>query len=537
MMQRRTGYIVGLLLVALFGVMAHIFPLRWDLTADKRYSLGEATQTLLSGLDEPIEVEVLLDGELNSGFRRLRRATLELVDEMSRYGKVRIIAAQEGSTDGLQPTVIHEREQNGRTVQVTVYPFARVHYKGRQTIVPLLRNNRALSGEQNLNASIENLEYVFAEAIHSISREAIARIAFLEGHGELSEADVYDVSRQLSRYFDVDRGALFDDVQALSPYKVVIIAGAQEPLSEQDKYIIDQYLMHGGRVLWALDGVRLSEEMLQENGLTPVIPLDVNLTDQLFRYGVRINPVLVQDLQCLSVPVDVSGEAGEAQYQPMPWTFAPLLLTSATSPVTKGVMQVSSMFVSTIDTVGGSSDVRKEVLLASSTASRQTHAPAQIDLSRIQVDPQYFESAYLPVAVRLEGEFASVFAHRSVPDGLTDSDRRDRSLKTRQLVVASASILQNNWQQGQPLPAGYDRYTGVQFGNRDFVVNAVLDLADDCGLIALREKVIALRLLNDRRAHQSRMLIQTISVAAPLAIIGLLAGVVWIIRRKRYILS
>ena len=535
MMKQRTGYIVGAVCLVLLGVAAYVYPLRWDLTQDKRYSLGEASKSLLQGLDEPIEVEVLLEGELNSGFRRLRRATLELVQEMGRYAKVSLSEPGDGSTDGLQPTVIHEREQNGKTVQTTVFPYARVKYNGRQTVVPLLKNNRALTGEQNLNKSIENIEYVFSEAIYSISRAKIERIAFLEGHGELDEADVYDVSRQLSRYFDVDRGALANDVQALRPYKVVIIAAPQEPLSEQDKYIVDQYVMHGGRVLWAIDGVRVSEDMLTEAGMTPVIPLDVHLTDMLFRYGVRVNPVLVQDLQCLTVPVDVSGEAGQAQYQPVPWTYAPLLLTSVSSPVTKDVMQVSSVFASSIDTVGASAEIRKEVLLATSTASRQTYAPAEIDLNQMRVDPLQFGSVYLPVAVRLEGEFASAFSHRMIPDGLADDERRDKSVRTRQLVVASGSILQNHWQQGQPLPAGYDRYSGIQFGNRDFVVNAVLDLADDNGLIALREKTFVLRLLNDQRAHQSRALIQAVSVATPLMLIGMLAGILWIIRRKRYI--
>ena len=237
--------------MVLLGVASYMYPLRWDLTADKRYSLGEASKSLLREIKEPVEVELLLEGDLNSGFRRLRKASIELTDEMSRYGNVRLAEVQESSKEGLQPTVIHEREQNGKTVQTTVYPYALLRYRDRQTVVTLLKNNRALNGEQNLNKSIENLEYVFAEAIHSISREEIERIAFLEGHGEYDEADVYDVSRQLSRYFDVDRGTLTDDVQALTPYKVVIIAAPQQALSEQDKYILDQYLMHGGRLLWA----------------------------------------------------------------------------------------------------------------------------------------------------------------------------------------------------------------------------------------------------------------------------------------------
>lgn len=537
-MRRGTGYISAAVIAVLLCAVAYVRPVRWDLTADKRYTLGQPCRELLqriaAGTAGPVEVEILLDGELNSSFRRLRRATLDLTDEMSRTGAIRQVPPREHSTDGLQPTVIHEREQNGKTVQTTVYPYARLHYGNRQTVVPLLKNNRLLSGEQNLNKSIESLEFAFAEAIQSITRDTIARIAFIEGHGEYDEADVYDISQQLSRYFDIDRGAVPQDISLLKPYKVLIIASPQKVFSEQDKYVLDQYVMHGGRVLWAIDGVRVSEEMLSESGFTPVIPLELNLTDQLFRYGVRVNPVLVQDLQCLTVPVDVSGEAGQPQYQPLPWTYAPLLLTAGSSPVTKDVMQVSSIFASTVDTVGGSADIRKEVLLATSTASRITHAPAEVDLGNLQINPQAFTAGYLPVAVRMEGCFPSVFNNRMAPEGVPEHDRLNRSEPTRQMVVASGSILQNNWQQGAPLPAGYDRYTGIQFGNRDFIVNAVLDLADDSGLIALREKTIALRLLNDKRAHDYRLLIQTASILLPILLIALLAGAIMLTRKMIY---
>lgn len=537
-MRRGTGYILTIAIVTLLCVAASVRPVRWDLTEDKRYTLGKPSKNLVKTLyqsrADQVEVEILLEGELNSSFRRLRRATLDLTDELARTGIIRLMPTGEHSTEGLQPTVIHEREQNGKTVQTTVYPYALLRYKSRRTVVPLLKNNRMLSGEQNLNKSIEGLEFAFAEAIQSITRDTIARIAFIEGHGEYDEADVYDISQQLSRYFDIDRGAIPQDWRVLQPYKVLIIASPQQPLSEQDKYVLDQYVMHSGRVLWAVDGVRVSEDMLSESGFTPVIALDVHLTDQLFRYGVRINPVLVQDLQCLTIPVDVSGEVGQPQYQPLPWTYAPLLLTSNSSPVTRDVMQVSSIFASTMDTVGDGDDIRKEVLLATSTASRITHAPAEVDLGNMQIRTQAFSSAYLPVAIRLEGNFPSVFANRMVPEGLEEHDRLNRSERTKQLVVASSSILQNNWQQGSPLPVGYDRYTGIQFGNRDFIVNAVLDLADDSGLIALREKTIALRLLNDKRAHEYRLLIQTISIIIPLLVIALLAGAIRWGRKKTY---
>jgi ABC-2 type transport system permease protein len=288
-------------------------------------------------------------------------------------------------------------------------------------------------------------------------------------------------------------------------------------------------------VLWAINGVRFSEQILQSEGFTPIVALDLGLTEMLFKYGVRVNPALVQDIQSLPVPVNVSSDPQQPNFQTMPWTYAPLLLTSQGSPITKNMGQVMSTFVSPIDAVGGEDGIEKRVLLATSTASRVTATPGEVDLNDMNPDMAAFVYQYVPVAVSLEGSFASAYAHRMVPEGIeTDEPIRKSSVKTRQIVIGSGSILLNEWQKNQALPMGYDRYSGMQFSNRDFVANAVLWLTDSEGLISLREKSVVLRLLNDKRAHDKRAQVQSVSVITPVAILALIGGLVWIIRKRKY---
>ena len=299
--------------------------------------------------------------------------------------------------------------------------------------------------------------------------------------------------------------------------------------------MIDQYIMRGGAVLWALNGVQFSEKVLQSEGFTPILPLELGLTDMLFRYGVRVNPALVQDIQCLPIPVNVSSDPSQPNLQPMPWTFAPLLLTSQGSPITKNMGQVMSTFVSPIDAVGGDDGIEKRVLLATSTASRVTATPGEVNLNDMNPEMADFKYQYVPVAVSMEGTFSSAFAHRMVPEGIeTDEPIRKTSVRTRQVVIGSGSVLLNEMQKNRPLPMGYDRYSAMQFSNRDFVANAVLWLTDSEGLISLREKEVVLRLLNDRRAHEQRLTVQLVSTISPIAILALIGGTVFAVRKRRY---
>lgn len=525
--------------VVLVNVLVHHFVVRWDMTNDRRYSIAPTTRALIQSLDAPLQVTILLDGELNAGFQRLQRATIEMVEELEAIGYWQLgieyrVSAEE-VPKGLSPTVIHERTHKGQTAQTTVYPYALITYKGKTAVVELLRNNRGLSGEENLNHSIENLEFAFVEAIHSLARESVEKIAFLEGHGELSEAEVFDLSQALSHYYQIDRGTLGNETGVLDEYRAVIIADPQLPFSEKDKYILDQYLMQGGRILWVVNGVRFSEQTLSENGMTPVIPLELNISDMLFRYGVRINPALVQDLQCLPMPVDVSDNPQQPNWQPMPWTYAPLLLTSQASPITRNIMQVSATMASCIDFVGGEDGLQKTTLLATSSNSKLTGTPATVDLSLFNGTESEFQYAFVPVAASIEGVFPSLYAHLLPPEDLQlHAPLRKTSEPTKQIVVAAGSTIRNEWQQGQPLPLGYDRYTQTQFGNRDFMVNAVLYLTDDTGWMALRQKQITLRLLNDQRAREERITAQVVSIIMPLTILAIIGIAVIGIRKKRY---
>ena len=549
--MRKYSYYIFLcgLWLLLIGAL-ELRPVRWDLTDDKHYSLSESSKKMLSILDHRAEVTLLLGGDLNAGFRRLKKATEETLEELAVYADIRVkdgwSAAQEnGLIDslGLRPIVIHEREQNGKTAQTTVYPYAIIEYNGKRAVVTLLKNTRGLSGEENLNASIEQLEFAFMEALHLLQQTETPRVAILEGHGEPDEAHTYDLMSALSKYFQVDRGSVTMNeltnervnVHILDGYKAVIVLNPQTAFSEAERFIIDQYIMRGGAVLWSLNGVKLSEEVLQREGFTPILPLDLGLTDLLFRYGVRVNPALVQDIQCLPIPVNVSSDPEQPNLQPMPCTYAPLLLTSQGSPITKDLGQVMSTFVSPIDAVGGEDGIEKRVLLATSTASRVTATPGEVDLNDLNPDMSTFAYQYVPVAVSMEGSFPRAFAHRMAPEGIdTDEPIRKSSAKTRQVVIGSGSVMINETMKNQALPMGYDRYSGMQFSNRDFATNAVLWLTDGDGLIALREKSVALRLLNDKRAHEQRAGIQAFSTILPVAILALIGGIVFVVRKRKY---
>lgn len=539
---------MALIIIALTNALVQWCFFRWDLTADKRYSVSNATIAMLNNTDGELTATLYLDGGLNAGFLRLRNATTELLDELSLYADIRYQTVNPSSLtekeqqalqqtllqNGYHPTAIYETSHDGKQTQTVVYPYIRLSYAGRSVCLNLLQNNRNNSGAENLNNSIEALEYTLAEGLAMLLQKERYKVAFLEGHGELQEPYTADLQMALARYFDVFRGTITAQGDCLDPFRVVVIADPQQPFTDEEKYVLDQYLMRGGRILWAVNGVRFSENVLTDEGFTPVLPLELNLTDMLFRYGVRINPRLVQDMQCLPIPVDIS-TGGEPQYQPMPWYYAPLLLTSYSSPITRNLMQVSATFASDIEFVGESTQQQREVLLATSNASRLIAAPAEVNLSDLHADTELFRWGYVPVGVSIEGEFTSLYAHLQKPEAVEDNRPVvTTSAHAKQVFVASGSAIRNDWQNGQPLPLGYDRYSRMQFGNRDFFVNAVLYLSDDTGIIGLRQKSMQLRLLNEKAIRQKQTIYQAVSIGAPLCLLGIVGLAVVLIRKKKY---
>lgn len=548
---KKYSLLLGVLLTILLNILSIKFFHRIDMTEDKRYSISTPTKELMRKLPEQLSVTIYLDGEMNTGFLQLKRAVAELLDELSVYASHKLQyhfcnpttltgieqerLYEEFEKLGIHPTVIHERNSEGKAVQRMLFPWAKITIGNRSETICLLKNIRGLSGEENINISIENLEFAFTDATRLLCQTEITKIAFIEGHGELSEYHTWDISHALSRYFQIDRGQLNNDPAILSPYKAIIIASPREKFTEQDKFIIDQYIMNGGRVLWLLDGVRLDENSLSTTGISPTIPMDLNLTDMLFRYGVRINPMIIQDEQCLMVPVNVATEGSTPQFQPMPWYFAPLLLTSPNHSISRNIAQVSGSFVSCIDLVGDDTRIQKDILLASSNATHLICAPTAINVEEFEITDNYFNIAHVPVGVALEGSFESVFAHRMIPEGITNTrEIQKESRLTKQIVLASGSFIGNEIENGQPLPVGYDRYSQTQFGNRDLLVNSMLYLTDDEGWINLRNKELTIRLLNKNISRTNKHLIQLINVVLPLICLMLFGCIFLFVRRWKY---
>jgi len=513
---------------------------------------------LLKKTEEPIAVKIYLDGDLNSGFQRLRKSTLDMLEEMSVYAgndfkitfenpsKAETNAEREHNysalgAQGMTPTAVYERDKEGKSIQKIVFPWIKMTCGNKTVNVNLLKNIKGNSGEENLNISIENLEFEIADAIRRLTNKQISKIAFIEGHGELNEAQTYDISKTLSRYFQIDRGELKTDATILNEYKAIIIAKPTLPFSESDKYIIDQYLMNGGKILWLLDGVKLAAENLSTSGISPVIPLDLNLNDLLFKYGVRIQPVLLQDVQCATVPVNIAPANAPAQFAPTPWFFAPLLLTSNLHPITKNISEVRSEFCSAIEAVSENPDTKASLLLATSDNTHIFSTPSTVDLSEMpdSKDKTYFNMSFLPVSILVEGRFESNFKNRIPPKEIKNSfPFLAKSISTKQIFVADGDIIRNETNgvasDSTTLPLGYDRYMQQQFGNSDFIRNSVLYLTEDENWIDLRLRTVKLRLLNKQLVNENLTTLKVISVAVPILLLVVFGLIFQNLRRRKY---
>jgi ABC-2 type transport system permease protein len=443
---------------------------------------------------------------------------------------------------GLRATVVHDRDSEGRISQQVIFPWAQV-IKGNDTInVRLLQNIQGNTGIENLNISIESLEFELTDAIRILTRKDVPSIAFIKDNEKLHELIRYrDIIEALDDYFQVDIGQLDSDPTVLDPYKAVIIANPYSRFSESDKFIIDQYIMHGGRVLWLIDGVRVSMDTLAMYGFSPALPIDLNLNDQLFRYGVRINADLLMDVNSVLIPVDKAREGDRPNFQPAPWYFSPLLLTSPHHPVSRNVPVVKADFASSIDFVGNDPNIHKEVLLITSQHSRAIRTPTRVslDVMNIPADPAFFNQQHFPVAVALEGIFPSVFQTRFPPQNvISPRTIKTQSVPTRMIVVADGDIIRNDVQgvgvNARALPLGFDSYMNQEFGNRSFIMNAVLYLTDDDGWLNLRSRVLTIRLLDKITVNKNKRTIQIVNVAMPVLLLIIFAIVNTIIRKRKY---
>ncbi|MBC7124162.1 MAG: gliding motility-associated ABC transporter substrate-binding protein GldG [Bacteroidales bacterium] len=548
-----------LLMLIVVNVLSSFFYFRIDLTEDKRYTIQPATREVLKGLDDIVVIRVYLDGELPVAFIRMKKALAETLSEFQeiagkkiRYEFVNPYSAsgakkqeqlfRQLADKGLVPTNVHVKDSEGAMIQRIIFPGCIITYRGKELAVNLLRNNPNLTGDENINLSIQNFEYALVDAIDRVTTENRQSIAFIQGHGELDEFETGDIERELNQYYEVSRVIINGDPDALKPYKTIIIAGPSRPMPEADKLIIDQFIMQGGRVLWLVDPVSVSIDSLSSGASTLAFMNQHNLDDMLFRYGVRLNPLLIQDIQCAVIPVNTALVGQEPRFVPAPWLYYPLLLPPADNPITKGLNLIQAKFISPIDTVGMNDEVKKRILLSTSKETKLVKIPALINLNQVSKGITRYEFQYsmLPVAVELQGIFKSNFRNRPINAILPNGTIKfaDKSSFTKMIVVADADIIRNDVQRrpngAYVIPLGYDRFTQQTYGNKELVVNMVKYLCDDNGLLDLRSRDIKLRLLDRKRAISERLYWQLVNMVLP-SLMLVVAGIIWnFVRRKKY---
>ncbi|MCK4343749.1 MAG: gliding motility-associated ABC transporter substrate-binding protein GldG, partial [Bacteroidales bacterium] len=390
-------FFLTILILGLIIYLSSVLYFRIDLTSEKRYTLTNATRNILRNLEQEVFIQVYLEGEMPIGFKNMRRATKELLDEFRIYSRKKVIyefinpaespdqkvrneVFRELDSKGLKATNALFSDKEGGRSQKIIFPGAIVNYNGMEMAVNLLKNNPLLTHSQNLNNSIEGLEYEFIHVIKNISSDTIYKVAFIEGHGELDEYQVGDITMELARFYHVDRGVIGGKPGILDDYAAVIVAKPREAFSEADKFVIDQYIMNGGGVLWLIDAVRVDWDSLEQTGVTVGLIEQINLDDQLFKYGVRINPKLIQDINCAIIPINIAFVGQQPKYVPAPWLYFPLLFPLENHPVTKNLNLIRSEFVNVIDTVGGEGRIKKKILLRSSKNTRVVSVPVFIRL-------------------------------------------------------------------------------------------------------------------------------------------------------------
>ena len=558
-------------IVVLVNVIGSYVFTRFDLTSEKRYTLSPTTKEILNGLDDYVYFKVYLEGDFPAGFKKLRRETKEMLDEFRAYTKYidyefinpseSADAAERNDTykqlyqSGLNPTDVVVKNSDGSSKQMVIWPGALVSYHNDTEIaIDLLENQLGQSSEDALNASMQNLEFRLIDAVKKVTRRTRPNIAFIEGHGELSEQDVYDIAQTLAQNYNVGRveingkiDALIHrtqdeekEVKAFPSFDAIIIAKPTQPFDERDKFLIDQYIMHGGKVLWLVEPVLATMASLQSQESTIGLEQNLNLDDMLFKYGVRLNRDLLLDLTCASLPIRTGQVAGQPQLEFFRWFYFPLLQAASNHPMVRNMNAIKADFVSSMDATTSANGIDQIPLLKTSDYTKVSGAPVFISLAMLRQTPdkRMFSSKGKNVAYLLKGSFPSLYANR-IPQEIVDdqaTDFMEESFPTAMIVVADGDIIRNqiDIRTRKPLPLGFDQYTQNTYANKEFIENAISYLVDGEGLIDIRSRELKVRLLDMTKINQERTKWQVINTLLPIALIIALGFVMAFIRKKKY---
>lgn len=542
---------LAIILVAIIAVnvLSNSFFKRFDLTSDKRYTLSETTLTLLENVKEPINIDVFLDGDFPAEFKRLQSETYQLLEEYKAYNSNIIFKFNNPNGDannaeqfanelislGFTPTNINQNVK-GKKELIQIFPWAIANVGEKSVRVPLLVNNYGNRPEENINKSVQLLEFAFTDAITKLTIEKKKKIAVLKGNGQISDKYMSDLLFNAKEYYALgafDLDSLTNDLPKtlanLKRFDMALIVKPTKAFSDEEKYILDQYVMNGGKTMWLMDQVTIDLDSLQnQNRQALAFPRDLNLDDLFFKYGVRINPRLIQDL--LSTPITAQSPTGEDF--PIDWLYSPIVRSEENHPINKNINLVKLEFANQIDTL--KNGIKKTVLLKSSPASKAVGAPLLVGLEQFmeKLDESTFNNGNQIIGTLLEGSFTSVFNNRVKPFRIADN--KDQGVPTKMIVIADGDIINYTYINKKPIQNGYDQWTQQVYGNKDFLINSINYLLDDSGLINIRSKNIELPLLNEQKVSEKYTTTQLITVGLPIAFLAIFGLFFTYLRKRRY---
>ncbi len=542
------------ILILMNGIGSQFF-YRLDLTKDHRYTLSKTSLQILKEVKEPLIIDVFLKGQFPGEFKKLQSETQQILEEFKAYNKnitfqfVNPIENEEERDTilksflerGLTPVNV-TIEDKGKQTQEVVFPWAIATYKGRSTKVPLLKNIMGASTAEKVVSSVQHLEYAFTNALNTIAKAKEKKVAIIKGNGELHDLLMADFIKQVRENYFIGTFTLDsvakkpnESLAYLQKYDLAIIAKPTEKFSDEEKLVLDQFVMHGGKTMWLIDQVAIEMDSLyNDSGASLAYPLDLNLNDQFFKYGFRINPTLVKDVMATPIAL-ATGEKGSAtQYTQYPWFYSPLIYPTAKNPIVSNVDALKFEFTNGIDVL--KNNLQKTVLLQSSPYSKLVGAPVEVNLNMVTERPEQSEfknTGNIPLAVLLEGKFHSVFENRVMP--FAEKSFQSEGKSTKMIVVSDGDIIRNQLDKNyQPLELGYDKWTNKLYGNKEFLMNCVNYLLDDTGLINIRSKEVNLPLLDKEKVYAQYSQIQWITVGLPIVILAIFGFLFTFLRKRKY---
>ncbi len=547
------------------NILATYVHKRFDLTKEKRFSLSEPTKKFVGKMDEIANVTIFLQGNLNADWQRLQNRTIETLNEFNEYsgGKIQytIVNPMEGTTTpkekeeamkelsqrGVLPVrdQVQQSEDDLGFSEKVIFPYALVAHNGKEFPVSLIENRGGMQPNEVLNYSSSLLEYKFAQAIQKSNLADQPSIAYTVGNGQPLGVKTLDMLSTLNKMYHLDTIDLNENIEVPKIFDAIIITSPKSGFDEKVKFKIDQYVMNGGRVLWLIDRLNTSMDKLKETGTYLASDLTTNLDDILFKYGARINLNLVEDVQQNApIPITVGSIGGKPDIRYVPWVYFPFAISTSDHPIVHNMNGVLFQFANSIDTIANP-EIKKTVLLHSSSASRTVSAPIRISLSdlKFEPNPSLFRDKNIPMAVLLEGKFKSNFANRLAPKFLKTLE--DPSIdnpflaegikKSKQIVIGNGAVFYNDFtERTGPLQCGFWKFNREYYANKAFLLNCIEYLVDDSGLMKARSKDLVFRPLDDKRIKNEKVKWQFVNIALPIVITILFGGVFLYFRRKKY---